>query len=326
LDAVIGRIEQMRPNRRAVVVVAGPASLCVISSIALSVTQHLATAAIVIAPTSFEDSVRAMLSHVVAVTTAGPKGGSETIALTTAFAPEAFVVPIDSLEGMSSEAIKLSLMPCLRLGLLFDEGLFRACKDAFSMAKCDPSIALTVFRRAVSVLNEIVELGPQSTGISRVARFGDSHAAMIEQVTHGRVHGGQALLWGMILEATISKSSSILDRLRSLATILGTEVPSELLVHGNWAQIEKFYQQESDLVDGERLITNLMVQDVAEFSVSNFREKLASTPNKQSRNLSKFANIQADGALHQDSIYKLQVALAELAASFQANPVMATSH
>jgi ABC-type multidrug transport system ATPase subunit len=134
LDVVVGRIEALRPKRRAVIVVAGGSVLRVLTSIALQVTQHLATTAVVVAPTSFDDAVRAVLSHTVGTTISATTAASGAVTLSASFAPDAFILPLDSLDKLSSDEIKLSLVPCVRLGLLFDEELFQACKEAFSKA------------------------------------------------------------------------------------------------------------------------------------------------------------------------------------------------
>ena len=301
-ERLFQKIAASRPGYRTVFIVLGGSELRTLGSFAALHSAHLPGSKVLIVPTSFADAMNAVVGSTIEMAIPSGKPDEPGVPLSAVFSPDAYALNLFSLKE-GAEDYTLGLVGCLRLGLLFDPALFETAKSALLQPKRPVPDLIAIFHRAVGVVNELVEIGPFSTGVVRMLRFGEEHSHCIEASAAAAVGEGRAVLLGMILESILAGENDLAASLSAAyrSVMLGP-LPPCLLDDSKFADLRDCYRSSGFLTKsgGNDQIDCLRITTIGQFALARLRDQLSAAAVSQrgrfNRSISRFASSQAEAA------------------------------
>ncbi len=143
-------------------------------------------------------------------------------------APRLVVIDPETLSTLPELEVRNGLAEVVKTGVIGDPELFNRCEDGEAAVR---SHLDEMVRRSVAVKIEIIEKDPYELGIREALNLGHTVGHALEKVSDFRLHHGEAVSIGMVVEARISQwlgmaEDGLVDRL--IEVLNGLRLPVEI--------------------------------------------------------------------------------------------------
>jgi ABC-type multidrug transport system ATPase subunit len=228
------------------------------------------------------------------------------------FRPAGVVVDPGFLVGMSQKDLRSGVVYCLRIGLLHDLPLFEACNRLLLAPVITAEDARQLVLQVISITNDVADVDPVGTGLTRVWSFGDLHASAIAESIGEYMSTESFLLLGMLIESILS-DAAIKDPLAKLYRFNATLEAVQL---NDWEKIEAAYRKILNIPKGNiPKLRCLAVNDIGQFNVKKMRSEVLSSSDFKRRkarseiDMFDFAKRRVEGSEKMVEFYTLRACL-----------------
>lgn len=318
LESILDSVQPLSNNfsdveldgRTVVVIVGGSRarSLGILSALNAASFNPVST---VIALTSFQNAIEAVVSSRLEITSVGASRTAQSVIVNANFYPDAFVGDFGLLSE-STDDRQNGLISSLRIGLVLDAELFRECERLLGVLTVGPDILLEIFHRVLSAINETVDVDDNTGCFGQALRFGNLHAQCILEIADHKIRPTEALLLGMIIEARLGGSKSVIERLEELRRRMGLKFPANFVDPSRWEAVREVYIRRGVTTT----IRSIRLDLPGEFNVTGIRRELmAKDPDASglyNRDVNAFACARVTAAIQNAGWLELRGVLIQL--------------
>jgi 3-dehydroquinate synthase len=158
------------------------------------------------------------------------------------YQPILVLADTETLRSLPEEEFRAGLAEVVKYGIIADKSFFEFLQSHVDdILNLDESALIKVIRRSCEIKAQVVSADEREGGLRAVLNYGHTIGHAIEALTgYGRYKHGEAVAWGMVYAALLSKETGLADtvsRQRNLLTrfgLLGAPIPKlnpEKVIH-----------------------------------------------------------------------------------------------